>query len=168
MGHIVNHDNIPLINRGKKLLQWIDNIEDYINMVFLILLVIVVFLQVVTRYLLRHPFYWTEEMSRNLFTWISLLGASAVIKRGGHPNVETLVSCFSPSVRKSIRIIVDFLSCVLYVVVIGAGVRFAWYGRLYQTPLLEINTFFIYVSIPVAGLLLTLRTIKKFRSDYFS
>ena len=47
--------------------------------------------QVFTRYILKNPSSWSEEMVSYLFGWMALLGASIVVGERGHMNIPILV-----------------------------------------------------------------------------
>ena len=51
----------------------------------------IVFLQVVYRYVLAEPLHWSEEMARYLFVWLSLLGATLGLPEAGV--ISDLKSC---------------------------------------------------------------------------
>ena len=48
-------------------------------------------LQVLSRYVLDHPFSWTEEVARFSFIWWSFLGAAYVVRLNGHLGMDILV-----------------------------------------------------------------------------
>jgi TRAP-type C4-dicarboxylate transport system permease small subunit len=47
----------------------------------------VVFLQVVFRYVLRQPLFWSEELPRYLLIWMSFLAAALAQKTEAHINI---------------------------------------------------------------------------------
>ena len=55
----------------------------------------VVFIQVVSRYLLEYPLIWPEELAKYLFVWAGLLGAALASIRGLHFSVDSLVNGLS-------------------------------------------------------------------------
>ena len=65
-------------------------ISDFLNriceralIILLAAMAVAVFLQVLFRYLLHLPLFWTEEFARYCLVWASLLGAAVALKRGG-------------------------------------------------------------------------------------
>ena len=51
-------------------------------------LVLVVFLQVLTRYAFNQPPAWSEELARYLQVWIILLASPLCIRKGSHLAVD--------------------------------------------------------------------------------
>ena len=66
-------------------------IENTMGMVILTVMVVIVALQVASRYLFPSPISWTEEASRYCLIWLTFLGASMVIRTKGHFAVEYLL-----------------------------------------------------------------------------
>ena len=56
--------------------------------------------QVFTRYILKNPSSWSEEMVSYLFGWMALLGASIVVGERGHMNIPILVDRMGEGGRK--------------------------------------------------------------------
>ena len=51
----------------------------------------VVVLQVLTRYVLKIPLFWTEELARYLMIWAGFLGAAIGISQGVHTSIQWFV-----------------------------------------------------------------------------
>jgi len=52
----------------------------------------VVFLQVVFRYLLRQPLFWSEELPRYLLIWMTFLAAALAQKHDAHKSITLVVN----------------------------------------------------------------------------
>ena len=73
--------------------------------------------QVFTRYILRNPSTWSEEMVSYLFAWMSLFGASLVVGERGHMNIPIVVERFGDKARKFFAITLVSLRsarCILW------------------------------------------------------
>ena len=57
-------------------------------MIMVPVMTLVIFVQVVMRYVFKSPFVWAEEFSRYLLVWISCLGAAYGIRTGMHIAVQ--------------------------------------------------------------------------------
>ncbi|NIX00358.1 MAG: TRAP transporter small permease subunit, partial [Phycisphaerae bacterium] len=51
-------------------------------------LVIDVTWQVITRFVLKNPSSWTEELATYLLIWVGLLGAAVALHRGAHLGID--------------------------------------------------------------------------------
>lgn len=74
---------------------------------------ILVFGNVVLRYLFNSGITWSEEMSRFLFVWLTFLGAIGALKDNEHLGVDMFVKKLSPLMKKVVFVITNGL--VLYV-----------------------------------------------------
>ena len=80
--------------------------------------------QVFTRYILRSPSSWSEELVSYLFAWMTLLGASLVVGERGHMNIPILVERTSPEVRKGLAIFGEVVAAVFAgVILVYGGLR---------------------------------------------
>ncbi|QRG70771.1 TRAP transporter small permease [Brevibacillus choshinensis] len=74
---------------------------------------VLVFGNVVLRYLFNSGITWSEEMSRFLFIWLIFLGAIGALKDNEHLGVDMLVKKLSPIMKKVVFAVTNGL--VLYV-----------------------------------------------------
>ncbi|WP_243297767.1 TRAP transporter small permease [Bacillus litorisediminis] len=74
---------------------------------------ILVFGNVVLRYVFNSGITWSEEMSRFLFVWMVFLGAIAALKDNMHLGVDIIVNALPQKIKKIVFVISNLL--VLYV-----------------------------------------------------
>ena len=53
-----------------------DHLEEYLLVFLMVVEVVVVFAQVVTRYVFHSPLAWSEELARYMFIWLVWIGAA--------------------------------------------------------------------------------------------
>jgi TRAP-type C4-dicarboxylate transport system permease small subunit len=73
--------------------------------VCLLLMVVLVFGNVVLRYVFNSGIAVSEELSRWLFVWLTFLGAIVALREHGHLGTEALVSRFGPLGRKACLVV---------------------------------------------------------------
>lgn len=59
-------------------------IEHYIVAILLLLMSCITFINVLSRYFLHFSFAATEEITINLFVWMTVVGSGIAFKRGAH------------------------------------------------------------------------------------
>ena len=96
-----------------KLLERYCRVLDGISALFLLLMVVLVFGNVVLRYGFNSGWAVSEEVSRWLFVWITFLGAIVAMREHQHLGTDTLVSRL-PTAGKKACLIVS-LGLMLYV-----------------------------------------------------
>jgi TRAP-type transport system small permease protein len=63
-------------------MQWVEYVIVAISAVLLVFLVVALFLQVVSRYVIQQPLPWTEEGGRFALVWYAMLAASLAARKG--------------------------------------------------------------------------------------
>ena len=117
----------------------------------------VIMVQVVSRYGLRQPPVWTEELARYLMVWGGLLGATAAFRRATDPAVvradENARDRRARLAKLAIAITaVIFVGPILYFSLFGAGMdptrSFLMRMSARTSPGLGLNLAFIAAAIP--------------------
>ena len=140
-------------------LKWIRKLEVSIYQIckwtaFLLMtaLLLLVSLQVLSRYFLSSPTTWTSEVSRFCFIWIAFLGTIIVFREREHLNIDILLVMFPNKVKSGVDVLVSLMNFCLFVGITIAGVQLIIDGALDQTsPVLSINYGVVYAIIPFTG-----------------
>ena len=120
-------------------------------------MVAVIMLQVVSRYGLRQPPVWTEELARYLMVWGGLLGATAAFRRAAAPAIARVDeragdrrAWFAKAAIAATAIV--FVGPILYFSLVGAGFdlsrSFIMRMAARTSPGLGVNLAFIAAAIP--------------------
>lgn len=116
--------------------------------------------QVFTRYILKNPSSWSEEMVSYLFAWMSLLGASLVVGERGHMNIPVLVDKLNPGPQKALRIFAEVIGCLFAaVILVFGGVQITNLAMGQMTSALGIPVGIFYVVLPLSGAINVIYTI---------
>jgi TRAP-type C4-dicarboxylate transport system permease small subunit len=118
--------------------------------------------QVFYRYVLNDSLFWSEELARYLLVWISFLGATTAYYRGVHPGVDILIKNCSTRFKWYGRMLVHFLSALLFIVITWAGIQFAYFVRIQISPALGVHKWLILAIIPISGAVLTIYALTFF------
>jgi TRAP-type C4-dicarboxylate transport system permease small subunit len=140
----------------------LDRSLELLVMVVVAVLVVDVLWQVFTRFILRNPSTWTEELAVFMLIWVSLLGAAVALNRGAHLGIDYFVGKLSPKKRLYTEIFV-FL-CVsafsLAVMVIGGIDLVSSTLKLEQiSPALGVKVGYVYLAVPISGFFLVLYSV---------
>lgn len=82
---------------------------------------ILVFGNVVLRYVFNSGITWSEEMSRFFFIWLIFIGAINALKDNEHLGVDMVVKKLTPGLQKIVYVISNFLILyILYLVLDGS------------------------------------------------
>jgi TRAP-type C4-dicarboxylate transport system permease small subunit len=67
---------------------------------------LLVFANVITRYLLNYSIIWVEEITQYEMIWVTYLGAGLALREGRHVAVDTLQDLLPHSLRRLARFVV--------------------------------------------------------------
>ena len=135
----------------------IDRVLAWVVIGVMAVLVLDVLWQVFTRFVLRSPSSFTEELARYLLIWVGLLGASYATGQQQHLAVDLLPQKLKGQRRAYLELFIQ--ACIflfaLLVLVIGGG-RLVWVSLyLGQTSAaLQVPLGYVYVVVPISGLLI--------------
>ena len=119
-------------------------------------LAIPVGMQVLSRYTGIIPTYlWTEELSTFIFVWIVMIGSMVAVWEGTHFDVQITADAKTPIFR-----VIQKGSVLVFIMIFA--LLFAWYGIEYakigaiqSSVMMRANLLWIYVSVPLAGVVWT-------------
>lgn len=110
--------------------------------------------QVFTRYILKNPSPWSEELVSYLFAWASLLGASLVTGERGHMNIPIVVNRFKPSVQKVFYILSEIVVFLFSaIILLYGGIQISQLAMGQMTSSLGIAVGVFYMVLPLSGVL---------------
>jgi TRAP-type C4-dicarboxylate transport system permease small subunit len=113
--------------------------------------------QVFTRFILKSPSSFTEELAGFLLVWIGLLGASYALYSRAHLGIDILVAKLTGSKKMLVEIIIYVIIMLfsLFVLVIGGSKLVNLTFTLNQiSPSLGIPIGYVYLVLPLTGILM--------------
>jgi TRAP-type transport system small permease protein len=117
---------------------------------------LVVFLQVVFRYLLHQPLFWSEELPRYLLIWMSFLAAALAQKDDAHINIALGLSRLSVRARQVVRIITDLVILGFLGTLVYSGGLVVSITAHHRSTALQLPMGVVYAALPVSALLMML------------
>ena len=147
----------------KKKLFWIfNNLEYLLSMFCMGVMMTLLFIQVVSRYLLGHSITWTEEISIILFILSVYIGAFGGTRRGQHLKIELLTSALSPKGQTVCQILSDIafvvINCFLCVGSYSVVSNLHHYGM--ETAIVHLPMWIPYAIIPLSLVLISVRLLQ--------
>ncbi|MGN8644919.1 TRAP transporter small permease [Gracilibacillus sp. HCP3S3_G5_1] len=142
--------------------QTINHIEESFAVVSMIIASILIFVQVILRYLFNFSLIWSEEAARFLIIWLVLIGSSIAVREKGHATVDALVAFLPPAGKKFFSIFANLAGIIFCLILIWAGSKMVSsvveLGNV--TPALGIPMAIPYLSVPVGGGLMLFRFLQ--------
>lgn len=117
-------------------------------------MVILVVWQVFTRYILKNPSTWSEELVSYLFAWMALFGASLTVSERGHMNIPVVVEKMSPGAQKVLALLSEALIFLFSaVVLVWGGYAISNLAMGQMTSSLGVAVGVFYIALPISGVL---------------
>jgi len=130
-----------------------------------VIMTVVVFLQVVYRYVLTQPLHWSEELARYLFVWISILGAALGLQKRGHFGMDFFYRMLPDKGRRLLLFMIYLLMGVVILVLLIQGIALVQKTTAQQSPAMEISMGWAYACLPVGGALMVIHLLVVFLKD---
>jgi TRAP-type C4-dicarboxylate transport system permease small subunit len=132
----------------------VDMILSRLVVVIMAILVLDVIWQVASRYIMKEPSSWTDELAGFLLIWVGLLGAAYATGMKDHLAIDLLPRRLDPGRRKYLYIVINSLitAFALIILVIG-GIRLVYITfKLNQiSSALQIPVGYVYLVVPLCG-----------------
>ncbi|RLB91307.1 MAG: hypothetical protein DRH10_02170 [Deltaproteobacteria bacterium] len=92
-------------------------LSHWIAAILLFAMASIAFINVLSRYLFHFSFASTEEITINLFVWLTVVGSGIAFERGAQLGMVTLYNIFPAKFKKFVVLFAAALSAALFVLV---------------------------------------------------
>lgn len=144
-------------------LEFLDQrLEEVLGSVVLAVMVTVAFVNVVTRYLVRLPLAFTEEITVNLFVWLVLLGTAAAFRSDAHLKVVFFVDRLPQGLRRGVIAFTHLVSLAVFLAVLRLGWMQVADEMLLGvvTQSLGVRSWYFTLGMPVGAFLVSVRILQ--------
>jgi TRAP-type C4-dicarboxylate transport system permease small subunit len=124
-------------------------------------MVVLVFSNVVARYVFDAAITWAEEVSRFLFVWLTFVGASIGLHRGIHLGMDLVVARLTSRRRLVIEIVNHLIVLGFFAVWGFGGVTLIEANLNYMSPATGFSMGLVYLIGPLAALLMGYETLRR-------
>lgn len=140
----------------------LEYIEETLIAFFLIVMTIITFGNVVSRYIIHASWAFTEEITTNFFVWVTFLGASVATKRKGHLGLSLITDFFPAKLQKVVAAFSILCSVGIFALLFKYGIDMviSQHRMTQTTPALGWPEWLFGISVPFGALLLTVRFIE--------
>lgn len=146
----------------KSYVRIMDSVNKVIGWVLALMLGIMTVLitwQVFARFVVGDSLTFSEEVSRFLMIWITLLGAAYAMRHGTLIAVELLPDLLKGKAQKAVRLAAHILSLIFYLILIRFGWEIAQSVSFQRAPATSISMFWPMSGVFVGGIFLFLNTV---------
>lgn len=146
-----------------KVLKWLDeHFEEYLLVIFLVMIACVMMLQIIMRYVFKASLSWAEEFTRYCFVWSVFLSISFSIKKGSMLKIDAVTSLMPKIVQKILSIVVEIIVLIfLGVLLFNAQDVIKSLIKSGQTsPAMELPMYYVYSASIVGFALGVIRSVQ--------
>ncbi|NKB22207.1 MAG: TRAP transporter small permease subunit [Alphaproteobacteria bacterium] len=115
-----------------------DQLEETLIAVFLGLMTLITFANVIARYVFNDNILWALEATVFLFAWMVLIGASYGVKKSLHLGVDIVIAKMSPAGRRIMGLCAA-AACLVFALLLLKGGWDYWYPFATKRAFLETN-----------------------------
>ena len=116
--------------------------------------------QVFTRYILKNPSTWSEELVSYLFGWASLMGAALVTSERGHMNIPIFVERCGATGQKVLNCLSELIAFLFSAaILVYGGLQISNLAMGQMTSSLGVPIGIFYIVLPLCGVLNMIYTV---------
>lgn len=140
-----------------------DHLEEGILVPMLAFSSLLLFVQVVMRYVFGSSLSWSEELARFLYLWEVWLGIAYATKTGAHLRVDLIYDLVKGKAALVLRLFVNILwfAFGVWFAFIGSQTMMTIMGFGQLSSAMRIPMWLVYLAIPVGSGLMAIRLIEQ-------
>ncbi len=139
-----------------KALHGLTTVVERICVLMTIAMVLIVFVQVIARYLFRHSLTWSEELARYILVWITFLGSTLALRHGTHIGVDILFQVIPTKFHKILMTLNCILIGLFLTVLLAKGAALAITTMSQPSPALKVPIGLVYSVVPISASIMLL------------
>ncbi|CAM4204219.1 TRAP transporter small permease [Lacicoccus alkaliphilus] len=136
-------------------------IEAYVSLLLLAVMTVIMFAEVIARYIFNSSISWSSELVRYLFIWFIFISASYAVVEKAHIRIESIPMIIPTKIRPYTNLIGKFIWASLSIFVAYIGLQYSLTVWNSTSPALQWSMGLMYLGIPIGYFLMTLRLIKQ-------
>ena len=143
------------------LLAKVRSVLYWFSFVAMMVMLVTIFAQVITRYGFSYTPEWSEELARYLFVYVVFLGSALIMGESGHLAVEFLPNHYKGTLFGKFLKLLYLVCGYLFVgILLTQGSKMVQVMSFQTSPGLEIPMSYIYAVIPVSATLMLLYLLR--------
>lgn len=128
--------------------------------ILMALMVAVMFYQVILRYVFNSSNIWSEEITRYMFVYVSLLGSFVAVRRNSHLKVDFFVGLLKGNVYRYFTIITSIGVLLFLIYLCPLSFKLSMDTMKSVSPGLNLPMGYVYLAVPIGSVLMILGMIE--------
>ena len=133
-------------------------VDAFVTVLFFVL-VIIVFIQVLFRYVFQNALPWADEASRYCFIWLIYVGGSITVRKGMNITFDILLDSLPEKIWKITFSVVNLCCIAFLAVVIYLGIILCQTNLVQSSSILHLNMGLVMLAIPLGSVLMLIEQV---------
>jgi len=112
--------------------------------------------QVLFRYVLNSPLYWTDELARYLFIWITFIGGAVAVERRAHLSLDFFYEKMPRTIKAIFKVIINLSAGVFLTAIVITGIKILSVTADQPSAMMGIPMAVPYLAVPIGAALMTM------------
>jgi C4-dicarboxylate transporter DctQ subunit len=151
---------VPILQRINKLSHFL---EEILIGCLLASASLILFANVVARYVFNWGVPWAEELVRYEIIWMVFIGGSVAARKGIHIGIDILATFSPPKIQTVIHLVINAISLLFCVFLTVMGFDLISQAKMFGqvAPALQVPIWIVQMAIPIGGSLMALRFLQR-------
>lgn len=144
----------------KKIDKALSGFEGYLTGFLLMFCTVVLFVNVILRYLFQSSTTWAEEAIRYAMIWVTFIGSSICARKGSHVGIDLFAQAIPPLGKKIVLATGQFVAAIfmLLCTIYGWQMFLLMVQTGQKSPAMMMPMSIVYFSMPLGFALTTLQS----------
>ena len=136
--------------------NYLVKIVEVLMVLMLVIMMCTLFWQVFTRFVIKIPSIWTEEIARYSFIYMTMLGAALGVRYSKHFGMTLVIDKFQGQFKAAYeRYVINGIIFICSLFLLYYGWKFTFtLGMVRVSPTFLVPMAWIFISIPVSSFLM--------------
>ncbi|OPY05669.1 MAG: Sialic acid TRAP transporter permease protein SiaT [Syntrophaceae bacterium PtaB.Bin038] len=144
-----------------KLFTGLRSVLYWFSVAAMSVMLVVIFAQVVSRYVFNWTPEWSEELARYLFVWVVFIGSALIMGESGHLAVQFVPNHFKGTATgRFLELVINLSGYVFILILLTQGAKMTRVMTFQMSPGMEIPMSWVYAVIPLSSVLMLLYLMK--------
>jgi TRAP-type C4-dicarboxylate transport system permease small subunit len=121
---------------------------------------LVVLVSVFFRYVLQDALSWTEEFSKFLMIWMTLMGSPIALQLGAHVGIDALPTSLKGRAHFLLLLLIQLIILALLTICVKEGIALTFLASRQTASSLDLSLGWIYLAMPLGATLMFLVAIQ--------
>lgn len=125
----------------------------------LLVMAVLVFANVVLRYLAGMSLPWVEEITRYMMIWVAWLAVGLAMREGAHIAIDNFQNALPARWGHALRVFVLASLLAFFAAVAWFGFQYSLFAWRQESAVLRLSLGAVYLAIPIGSVLMLVHTL---------